>query len=189
MSPRIGLDFDKVLNEAAEIVDSEGFGSLTLAVLAKKLNIRPPSLYNHVAGLPALKQKLAVFGLERLFAVMEEASKGEIGDAAIRRVGASYVNFVRSHQGLYEAGCKAVDHNDKEQVAAGRKIVELSLKLLQPYGLSEQDALHAVRGLRSLLHGFVSIEQSGGFGLDLDLDQSLQFILDRYLAGLQRSSN
>ncbi|MFC0186805.1 TetR/AcrR family transcriptional regulator [Fictibacillus aquaticus] len=185
MSPRIGLDLDKVVEAAVEIVDNEGFGALTLAILAKKLNIRTPSLYNHIDGLPALKQKIAVFGLEKLFSVMEEASKGRTGDAAIMSVGIAYVNFVRSHPGLYEAGFKPADLDSEEQMAAGAKIVELSLKLLRSYGLNERDAFHAVRGLRSLLHGFASIEQGGGFAMDFDRDESLRFTLERYLAGLK----
>ena len=40
------------------MTDTQGLDEVTLAPLAKKLNIRPPSLYNHINGLPALLKSL-----------------------------------------------------------------------------------------------------------------------------------
>ena len=56
--------------------------------------------------------------------------------------------------------------------------------LLGSLGLTGDAALHAIRGLRSLLHGFVSLEMGGGFGLPLDLDESFQQMVVVYLQGL-----
>jgi hypothetical protein len=50
---------------------------------------------------------------------------------------------------------------------------------------SKDDRLHAVRGLRSLVHGFVSIEADGGFGLALDTDESFSRAVETYVAGLR----
>jgi hypothetical protein len=41
-----------------------------------------------------------------------------------------------------------------------------------------------VRTVRSALHGFVSREASGGFGLPEDVDASFQVLLDVLAAGL-----
>ena len=41
-----------------------------------------------------------------------------------------------------------------------------------------------IRGFRSILHGFASIESSGGFGLPLDLDVSFKMLVDTFLAGV-----
>lgn len=55
---------------------------------------------------------------------------------------------------------------------------------MREYDLSHDTVLHLVRGLRSILHGFTSIEQMGGFGLPLDLDQSFTILLDTYIKGI-----
>lgn len=47
-------------------------------------------------------------------------------------------------------------------------------------GLNGDDAVDAIRALRAVLHGFVSLEAQGGFGLSADVDRSF----DRLLAGL-----
>jgi len=39
------------------------------------------------------------------------------------------------------------------------------------------DALHATRGLRAIIHGFVSLDAAGGFRLKLDLEESLDRVL------------
>ncbi|WP_347439457.1 TetR-like C-terminal domain-containing protein [Fodinisporobacter ferrooxydans] len=38
--------------------------------------------------------------------------------------------------------------------------------------------------MRSMLHGFASLEQRGGFNLRLDVDRSLHLLIDAFLAGI-----
>jgi AcrR family transcriptional regulator len=184
MSPRIGLDLPTILQAAAEIADTHGIEAVTLASLAKKLKIRPPSLYNHVDGLHGLRKKLAVHGLEQLNSILTRAVIGRSGDDAVRALGEAYVSFARSHPGLYEATLLAPDLRDPDVQRAGSESVDLVVRVLNAYGLEDEAALHAVRGLRSILHGFASLEQRGGFGLPLDLDLSLRLLIDSFLAGI-----
>lgn len=184
MSPRIGLDLQTILLAAAELADMHGIDGVTLASLANKLDIRSPSLYNHVNGLPGLRQKLAIYGLGQLLAVMTRAAVGRTKDDAVRALGEAYVSFARTHPGLYDATLRAPDPQDPDVQRAGGEIVDLVLRVLSAYGLENDAALHAVRGLRSILHGFVSLEQRGGFGLPLDLQVSLRLLIDTFLAGI-----
>lgn len=66
MSPRIGLTQKMIVDAAAEIADQEGVNGVSLAALSKKMNVRPPSLYNHINGLQAIRAELAVRGLTKL---------------------------------------------------------------------------------------------------------------------------
>lgn len=184
MSPRIGLHTHTVLQAAAEIADTRGLDEVTLAALAQKLDIRSPSLYNHINGLPGLRSKLAVYGLEQLLSVMNRAAVGVSGDEAVRAISEAYVAFVRMHPGLYDATLRAPDPESADWQRVGSDIVDLVLRVLQAYDLDGDAALHAVRGLRSLLHGFASLEQGGGFGLPLDLDVSFRLLIDTFLAGI-----
>jgi len=162
MSPRIGLDLPAVLRAAAELADQRGFDSVTLASLSRKLSIRPPSLYNHVDGLGDLRKKLAVYGLRQLHDALSRAALGWSGDDAVRALGEAYITFARRRPGLYEATLRAPDPRDPEVQRAGKKITDLVVRVLSAYGLEKEAALHTVRGLRSLLHGFASLEQNGG---------------------------
>ena len=184
MSPRAGLDLQTVLQAAAEIADTRGLDHVTLATVAQKLGIRPPSLYNHVDGLPGLRNKLAVFGTKQLTDKLTRAAIGRSKDDAVLAMGEAYVAFARAHPGLYEATLRAPDPRDSELQRAAEELMNVVLRVLNAYGLGEEAALNAVRGLRSLLHGFASLEQKGGFGLPLDHDVSLRFVIDTYLAGI-----
>ncbi|RSK25923.1 TetR/AcrR family transcriptional regulator [Bacillus sp. HMF5848] len=184
MSPRIGLDLYVILEAATELADKDGLESVTLASLAKKLQIRPPSLYNHFDGLGGLRKKMAVYSMRKLYDDLADATIGKSGDEAIISLGHAYITFARQHPGLYEASIHAPDPTDKEVSEAGSQIVTLVVKVLQAYNLEDEAALHAVRGLRSILHGFASLEQKGGFGLPLDLDHTFHLLLQSFLAGI-----
>jgi hypothetical protein len=51
-------------------------------------------------------------------------------------------------------------------------------------GLEGDDVIHAVRALRSAVHGFAALEASGGFGLAVDPDVSFRRLVDALAAGL-----
>ncbi|MFZ7942987.1 MULTISPECIES: TetR/AcrR family transcriptional regulator [Bacillaceae] len=182
--PKIGLDLHTIVEAAGDIADQHGMHEVTLANLAKQLGIRPPSLYNHFDGLPGLRKKLAIYGIDRLYEVMADAAIGVSGTEAVLSISKAYVQFARKHPGLYEATMLAPYQEDADVQQAGAKIVDLSIRVLQAYHLEGDLALHAVRGLRSILHGFSTLEQKGGFKMALDLDESLTIILKAFLAGI-----
>ena len=182
--PKVALDLETVIETAADIADQFGVQEVTLANLAKRLNIRPPSLYNHVDGLPGLRKELAILGLNKLYAELSATAVGLTGEKAIIQLSKTYINFARKHPGLYEATLLAPDPKDQDVQASGGKIVDLTINVLREYDLEGDSALHAVRGLRSILHGFSSLEQKGGLELALDLDVSLRLIIKAFLAGI-----
>jgi hypothetical protein len=120
---------------------------------------------------------------------MSDAAIGVSGTEAVLAISQAYVNFARMNPGVYEATLMAPDPEDEELQLAGAKVVDLSLRVLQGYHLEGDLALHAVRGLRSILHGFSSLEQKGGFKLSLDLDESLMIIMKAFLAGIGEQQN
>lgn len=67
MSPRVGMSLDMILRAAAGIADEKGLNEVTLAAVAKSLNVKPPSLYNFVNGLQGIKAELAVSGFTMLY--------------------------------------------------------------------------------------------------------------------------
>ncbi|TCS96613.1 TetR/AcrR family transcriptional regulator [Hazenella coriacea] len=186
MAPRIRLDLNTILEAAIEIADTQGVDEVTLASLAKKLKIRPPSLYNHVDGLLGLRKELAIYGLKQLHFHLTQAVIGRSGDEAVHALAKAYVEFAREHPGLYEATLRSLKPYDQDIQRVGDDIVDLVVRVLNVYGLKDEAALHTVRGLRSIFHGFASLEQRGGFGLPLDLDESLRLLIDTFLAGIHK---
>ncbi len=185
MSPRAGLDTGAVVAVAARIADAEGLDRLTLARLAAEVGVRTPSLYNHVRGLDDLQRLLARRGLEELATSLAAATVGRARDDAVRALGHAYRRWAFAHPGRYAAAVRAPAPDDAEFQALARDVVAVVVAVLAGYGLEGDDALHATRALRSALHGFVSLEAAGGFGLPLDLDTSFDRLLDLVVEGLQ----
>jgi len=77
---------------------------------------------------------------------------------------------------------------DGELWRAGEAVVEVVLAVLATFGLRGNDALHAVRGLRAVVHGFVALEARGGFGLPLDLEESFSRLVDSFIMGLEQAN-
>ncbi|MDF2473472.1 MAG: transcriptional regulator [Anaerocolumna sp.] len=185
MSPRINLDKEAILRVAAEIADRDGLDAVTIATLAKKLNIKSPSLYNHINGMSDLRKQLAIYGIEELYNALINATIGIAGEEAIHSFANAYVTFARNHHGLYDAVTQISMQSDEQLQVAGSKTVELVSRVLGTYKLNKEDEIHTVRGLRSMLHGFASIEKNGGFGIPINVDESLRKMVDTYLLGMQ----
>lgn len=174
-----------VIAQAAALADEAGdVGAVTLAALAQKLEIRPPSLYNHVAGLDDLRYGLAVYGVERLLETMRAAAVGRAGTDAVRALAAAYRRFARQHPGLYPLTLRAPEPEETELAALAQELLQLLLLVMASLGLHGADALHAIRGLRALLHGFAALEAAEGYKLALDPEDSFRRLVDAYLAGI-----
>jgi AcrR family transcriptional regulator len=175
-----------VLQAAVELADSiGGLDQITLAQLAQKLKIKTPSLYNHVDGMPGLRKELAYWGLRKLKEQLTDAAIGKSGEDALLAMGLAYVAFVRQHPGLYEAVIGAPDREDATMQSLAEDVIQLLLRVMEVFHFDRDDALHTIRGFRSIVHGFATLELKNGFGLALDRDESLRRLLNTFLAGLR----
>ena len=188
MSRRAGLDQEAVVEAAAKLVDEEGIEQLSLGHLAERLGIRTPSLYNHVAGLPGLKHDLALYCLRDVLNHLLRATIGKSRAEAIFAFANAYRAYARESPGRYGLTLQAPRPGDRELQNNAQLLIEVALAILAPYSLSEENAIHAIRSLRSIVHGFVSLEGAGGFALPVDLDASFHWLIDLFIAGLSRST-
>ena len=97
----------------------------------------------------------------------------------------AYRRFMLARPGLYAATVQAPAPDDVELQQASQPFLDVIVAVLAPYGLDEQSAIHAVRGLRAIVHGFATLELAGGFGLPLDRDESFRRLVQLYVAGLR----
>ena len=182
--PRAGLDTEAVVAAAAGLADTEGLDRLTLARLASALGIKTPSLYAHVDGLPDLRARLGARGAQELASRLQVAAAGRSGADALRAVADAYRAYAHAHPGSYAA--MQVASEREENQAAGAAVVAVILAVLDGYDLDGDAAIHAVRAVRSALHGFVVLEDEGGFGIPLSLDDSYATLVEMIHTGLTR---
>jgi AcrR family transcriptional regulator len=187
--PRAGLDHDAVVASAAAIADTEGLAAVTLARVAATLGVKPPSLYNHVAGRDGLLRGVALLGLAELAATLREAAVGRSGPDGLQATAQAYRAYVLAHPGRYAAGAiTAPAAGDAEHEAAGVAVLDVLRGVLRSWSLDEEQTLHALRAIRSSVHGFASLEVAGGFGIELDLDTSFQHLVAALAVGFGREA-
>ena len=182
--PRRGLDSGQVIDAATAIADRDGLDAVTLARVAESLGVRPPSLYHHVTGRDGLLRAIALRGVRELTASLRAAALGRAGTEALAATAHAYRDYAHAHPGAYAATLRAATPGDSEHEEAGRAAVEVLAAVLRAWHLEDEEMLHAVRVIRSSLHGFVSLEAGGGFALPLDLDKSFQRLIETLAAGL-----
>lgn len=163
------------------MADENGLAQLTLAGLASRLGVRQPSLYNHVNGLDELLRLMSVRAKRALTESISQAAVGRAGEQAIAAIAYAYRTWALRHPGRYLAAQRPPAAGDDEDEAATNAVLAVCEAVLAGYGLTGDDSIDAIRALRSTLHGFVTLETSGGFGLPVDIGRSFE----RLVAGLQ----
>ena len=187
MITRRRLTKDAVVDAAIAVVEEDGVAELTLSRVARALGIKPPSLYNHVDSLDALRREVALRAIADLGRRLGQAAMGRAGRDALHAIAAEFRSYANANPGLYELSAQARP-DDAEYAAASMRPVEPVLAILRSYDLDGAAGIHAARGLRAALHGFVSLEHLDGFGLDIDVDESFTWLVDHFATSIELSS-
>ena len=171
---RAGVTVDRIVSTAADIADEGGAAAITMSAVAQRLGVTVPGLYKHVDGLPAVNRMLALRATNELAEVLSTSVMGQSGDEALHSLCGAYRDYASAHPGRYAATVTAPTARDDERQDAVKKALAPVLAMLNGYHLTEKDAIDAARFLRSVLHGFVTLELAGGFGLPQDIETSFE---------------
>jgi AcrR family transcriptional regulator len=160
--PRAGLTADRVVRAAADLADEQGFDAVTTSAVARLFDVRPASVYSHVAGTDDLRTRVALLALEELADLAAGAVGRRAGPHALVAFGNVYRDYARTHPGRYAAARLRLDP-DTAAASAGGRHAAMTRAILRGYGLVGDDETHAVRLIGSVLHGYADLELSGSF--------------------------
>jgi AcrR family transcriptional regulator len=170
----------------AALADEVGFDQLSMGQLADRLGVKTPSLYKHVDSLADLTHRIAILAMVEMGDAIRDATQGLAGSDALAAAAQSMRTFVKEHPGRYAAGNGARPTGpDDPLIAAGNRVLASLSAVLRGYQLDPSQEIHALRTLRSMLHGFATIEEAGGFMIDADIDESFGWMVNLIDQGLQ----
>lgn len=181
MARKRGLEHDDVLRAGFAVLDRDGISGVSLRAVAALLEVQPPSLYSHVAGLGGLLDDLAIAATADFGDTLRDAAIGVAGDDAIRAFGVAYRDWALAHPGRYGLTLRTVARPERK--TAGIGAVETMDRILAHYGLGAREARWAGRSLRASLHGFVTLRAADALGRG-DHEASFDAMLDLFLDGL-----
>lgn len=184
---RKGLDIETIVKTATELTDEKGFDRLTIKEVSERLGIKSPSLYNHVGSLSELKELVSSYVMEQVRDGMVKASMGQNGVEALKEMGRYYIRFAREHGRLYEIIQWMNVGTEEQSEAIFSGVMDLICDMAGELGVSELEAAHIIRTVRSLAHGFASVESHDGFTYPSSVESSYEYALDLLFCGIKAS--
>lgn len=187
--PRNGLASTSVTEAGAVLADEIGFHQLGMGSLAERLGVRTPSLYKHVDSLADLARRIAVLATIELGDAIRDATQGRSGSDALAAAARTIRMYAREHPGRYTAANSAGSTGpDDPLVAARGRLLDSFAAVLRGYQLDPGQEIHALRMLRSVIHGFATLELAGEFQIDTDVDDSFAWVISFIDHGLRATT-
>jgi len=188
--PRAGLAPASVTEAGAELADDVGLAHLSMNLLAERLGVKAPSLYKHVTSQADLVHRIAVLAATELGDAIRDAIQGRAGSEALAAAAQAMRKYVREHPGRYAAlnQVRATGPDDPFIPASNRALSSLAATL-DGYGLDPHREIHALRMVRSMLHGFSTLEVADAFQLDTAIDDSFAWMVTFIDHGLRATTS
>lgn len=161
MAARAGLTTDSLTRAAAELADEVGYERVTVSELARRVGVKPASLYSHLRGTDDLRGRISVLALAELDERLSIALAGRSGRDALDALVAVMRTYAHEHPGRWEA--TQVRITTPEAGPVGAKVSALMLGIMHGYGLPHEERTHAVRLVGAAVDGFIRLQANGSF--------------------------
>jgi AcrR family transcriptional regulator len=161
---RAGLTRESVVRAAADLADRIGFHRVTVSEVAREAGVRSPSLYSHVRGTDDLAAAVTELALTEIADRGGRALAGRSGRDALLALATMYRDYARRHPGRFEAANALRAPTGDGLAAAAARVSAQTAAVLRGYPVAEDEQVHAVRLIASVLRGFIQLEAGGAFG-------------------------
>ncbi len=185
MMARAGLDKNIVVEKAAQMANQIGLDNIQLKALAERLNIQPPSLYNHIKGLDNLHYELMLYGWRHMEERMIEAADGVSGYAAWEAICRAFYAYATENPGVFSAMLWYNKYRDQETMMVTRKVFSICSDITASLGISDENCNHLIRTFRAFLEGFCLLVNNHSFGHALPVEDSFTLSLQVLIAGMK----
>ena len=174
-----------IITTSAGLSNEVGLNNLSLKMIAEELNIKSPSLYNHISSLDEIKEKLMIYGWKELGEKATESAVGVAGYEALRNMCYAFYDYATSNKGVFTAMLWYNKFESKEKNEATTKLFSLLFRVLQPLNISNNNIEHIIRTLRGFLEGFVLLVNNNAFGNPISIKESFDLSLDIIFNGMK----
>lgn len=178
-----------VIQAASDIADERGLNKLSLKAVAEKLNIKTPSLYNHIACLDDLLRAVAHNGMRKMNEKMKQAAIGAVGVTAIKAVSVEYLNYMIEHPGVYETIQWATWHGTDETTAIFDDYLSLLTTLVKSCSFDQSKTNDILNMLTGIIHGYTTLQLKYAFSNPDKVRNDLCNALDVLLIGIREKYN
>lgn len=182
---RKGLNTDRIVEVAAELIAERGFDQFSLRELADRLGVKTASLYNHISSLSELTSNIGQHVFERMAGQLYSRTEDALPFDTLYHIAIGYRKFAKQNPELYKTIVKIPSTGSYDLIEKGQSLVHSLYPVLEACGLSEDDIIHFSRTIRSAMHGFVTLEEAGFFGTAVDADESYSYMVKALIQPLK----
>lgn len=170
----------RVVEAAAELADQIGLEQVTITRLAREIGISAPGVYRHITDGNDLVEAIGQVGAAELSTQLASVGNGLSGFDALQAISLRLREWAHKHPGKYGAlqmAPRKISRSQDTQSDAAEDLVTTIGLALRAYDLQGEALTDAIRFVRSTLHGFVSLEQVGGFKQPRNVDATFAQII------------
>lgn len=183
--PRKGLTKELVIDAAFLLIEEKGPHSFSINELARRLDIKPASIYNHVKNMEELLDEVGARIAAMLRDAEMEAIAGKSRDEAFFALSAAYRTFASEHTHLYKMNAgRQLTGKDFEKAKKG-EIVDPLLKVISDYDVEEAERMEWHWTWRAMMHGCITQEYIRRVShVSVDFDRVYQRAMETILLGI-----
>lgn len=141
-------------------------------------------LADKISSIPEMRRFLAVKGYRELRQLIESSIAGKSGADALRAAMISMRRYALDRPGMSAATFRNPEVDSPEWRAAQMELAAIIFAVFSQLGIRGENALHALRILRSFVRGFVLHEMGASFLEPLEHDQSYSIGIELFIEGL-----
>ena len=182
---KIIISEELIIKTAALLANQRGLENVSLKMIAETLNMKSPSLYNHISSLEDIKEKLMIYGWKEMETLMIESAVGVSGYEALKAISYAFFDYATTRQGVFSAMLYYNKYKNEQTQRATTKLFDIVFKIMKPLPMSEDNINHIIRTLRSFLQGYALLVNNHAFGNPLDIKESFDLSLDIIMNGIK----
>ena len=173
-----------VIETASKIADKQGLNNLSLKAVAEELNVRTPSLYNHIESLDDLLREVAHKGMRSMNEQMTQAAIGKSGNTALKSISVEYLNFIIEHPGVYETIQWATWHGTNETAEIFENYIKILSTIILSYSFPSESTNEILNLFTGFLRGFTTLQVRYAFSEPQKVRDELCNSVDTIMLGV-----
>lgn len=176
MSRTSKFTLQQIIQMTLELVDERGVENLSLSLIAQELKIKTPSLYNYFSNLEDLKLLLSSQIHVELFNTISDSIVGLDPHESLLCIASSYRVYAVSYPERYKLSVYFPNNISGEAAIPFLALRDLFIDCIKSnFCIDDKDCHLLARAVRSQLHGFISLELSGGWSTIAEADETFNF--------------
>ncbi|WP_165005538.1 TetR/AcrR family transcriptional regulator [Enterococcus sp. ZJ1668] len=180
------LSQEKIVDCLRELAEEMDIQQVTFQHLAKRLDIKSPSLYNYFKNIREVKTALTAKLLQELNDQLRRALVGKSGGDALRVYAKTYQSFAFANQSVYELLISVPNTKEEILLEGIHETNQIILQIFDAFQLTKEEKIHRSRELRSMIHGYLSLRFLGYFTKEpkVDPEESYLWMIEDFITTL-----